>query len=104
MGFELESDARCFLDAMRERFAQSGLELHGEKTRLIEFGRFAAYQRGRRGQGKPETFTFLGFTFICGKSRSGAFLLQRKTRADRMVAKLVEITSANAKTDARHDT
>ena len=91
MGFELESDARCFLDAMRERFEQFGLELHGEKTRLIEFGRFAAVKRKRRGQGKPETFTFLGFTFICGKSRSGAFLLQRKTRADRMVAKLVEI-------------
>lgn len=90
-GFELESDARRFLDAMRERFEQFGLELHGEKTRLIEFGRFAAHRRSRRGQGKPETFTFLGFTFICGKSRSGSFLLQRKTRTDRMRAKLLEI-------------
>jgi hypothetical protein len=76
---------------MRERFTQFGLELHGGKTRLIEFGRFAAYRRSRRGLGKPETFTFLGFTFICGKSRSGSFLLQRKTRTDRMRAKLLEI-------------
>jgi len=90
-GFELESDARRFLDAMRERFEQFGLELHGEKTRLIEFGRFAADRRKRRGQGKPETFTFLGFTLICGQSRSGSFLLQRKTRTDRMRAKLLEI-------------
>lgn len=90
-GFELESDARRFWDAMRERFEQFGLELHGGKTRLIEFGRFAADRRKRRGQGKPETFTFLGFTFICGKSRKGSFLLQRKTRTDRMRAKLLEI-------------
>ena len=90
-GFELETDARRFLDAMRERFEQFGLELHGEKTRLIEFGRFAAERRKRRGQGKPETFTFLGFTFICGKSRSGFYQLQRKTRTDRMRAKLLEI-------------
>jgi len=86
-GFEVESDARRFLDAMRARFEQFGLELHGEKTRLIEFGRFAAANRKRRGQGKPETFTFLGFTFICGKSRQGKFVLRRKTRADRMRAK-----------------
>jgi group II intron reverse transcriptase/maturase len=90
-GFELESDARRFWDAMRERFEQFGLELHGGKTRLIEFGRFAADRRKRRGQGKPETFTFLGFTFICGKSRRGTFQLQRKTRTDRMRAKLLEI-------------
>lgn len=90
-GFELESDARRFWDAMRERFEQFGLELHGVKTRLIEFGRYAAGNRKRRGQGKPETFTFLGFTFICGKSRRGAFLLLRKTRADRMRAKLLDI-------------
>ena len=90
-GFELETDARRFLDAMRERFEQFGLELHGEKTRLIKFGRFAAERRKRRGQGKPETFTFLGFTFICGKSRSGFYQLQRKTRTDRMRAKLLEI-------------
>ena len=90
-GFEHEADARRFWDAMRLRFEQFGLELHGEKTRLLEFGRHAAARRQRRGLGKPETFTFLGFTFICGKSRRGAFSLHRKTRGDRMRAKLREI-------------
>lgn len=93
VGFEHEADARRFWDAMRTRFEQFGLELHGEKTRLLEFGRYAAARRQRRGVGRPETFTFLGFTFICGKSRRGAFLLHRKTRGggDRMRAKLQEI-------------
>jgi RNA-directed DNA polymerase len=91
VGFEHESDARRFWDAMRQRFEQFGLELHGEKTRLLEFGRHAAAQRKRRGLGKPETFTFLGFIFICGRTRSGAFQLQRKTRGDRMRAKLREV-------------
>lgn len=90
-GFEHEADARRFWDAMRARFEQFGLELHGEKTRLLEFGRFAAGRRQRRGLGKPETFTFLGFVFISGKSRRGAFQLKRKTRGDRMRAKLREI-------------
>lgn len=90
-GFEHEADGRRFWDAMRTRFEQFKLELHGEKTRLLEFGRHAAARRQRRGLGKPETFTFLGFTFICGKSRRGAFQLQRKTRRDRMRAKLREI-------------
>ena len=67
-GVEHEADARRFWDAMRTRFEQFSLELHGEKTRLLEFGRFAADRRKRRGLGKPETFKFLGFTFICGKS------------------------------------
>ena len=91
VGFEHESDARRFLDAMRERLEEFALSLHPEKTRLIEFGRFAAANRERRGLGKPETFNFLGFTFICGKSRRGNFLLKRKTRRDRMRAKLQEI-------------
>lgn len=90
-GFEHEADAKRFWDAMRMRFEQFGLELHGEKTRLLEFGRYAAVRRQRRGLGKPETFTFLGFTFICGKSRRGKFQLQRKTQGDRMRAKLREI-------------
>jgi RNA-directed DNA polymerase len=90
-GFQLEVDARRFWDAMRTRFEQFGLELHGDKTRLLEFGRFAAAKRKRRGLGKPETFTFLGFIFICGKTRSGAFQLQRKTRGDRMMARLKEL-------------
>jgi len=64
------------------------LTLHPEKTRLIEFGRFAAKDRKARGLGKPETFNFLGFTYICGKTRSGKFLLTRKTRRDRMRVKL----------------
>ena len=86
-GFEHVADARRLWDAMRTRFEQFGLELHGEKTRLLEFGRDAAERRTRRGLGKPETFTFLGFVFICGKSRRGAFLLHRKTRGDRMRAR-----------------
>ena len=76
---------------MQVRFEQFGLELHGEKTRLLEFGRLAAERRKQRGLGKPETFTFLGFVFICGKSRRGAFLLLRKTRGDRMRARLRDI-------------
>jgi group II intron reverse transcriptase/maturase len=90
-GFEHEADARRFWDAMRDRFEQFGLELHGEKTRLLEFGRHAAARRKQNGQGKPETFRFLGFVFICGKSLRGNFLLLRKTRSDRMREKLREI-------------
>jgi group II intron reverse transcriptase/maturase len=90
-GFEHEDDARRFLDALRERFGAFSLSLHPGKTRLIEFGRHAAAERMKRGIGRPGTFAFLGFTFICGKSRRGAFQLQRKTRRDRMRAKLQEI-------------
>jgi len=90
-GFEHEADANRFLDAMRARFAEFALSLHPDKTRLIEFGRFAAPSREKRGQGKPETFNFLGFTFICGKTRQGKFQLHRKSRRDRMQAKLREI-------------
>src|SRR4051812_33835687 len=88
VGFQHESDARRFLNEMRERLGKFALTLHPEKTRLIEFGRFAAERRQRRGLGKPETFNFLGFTFICGKTRSGKFQIKRKTRGDRMRAKL----------------
>jgi group II intron reverse transcriptase/maturase len=88
VGFEHETDARRFLDVMRERLEEFALSLHPDKTRLIEFGRFAANRRVQRGLGKPESFSFLGFTFICGKSRRGTFLLKRKTRRDRMRAKL----------------
>jgi RNA-directed DNA polymerase len=91
VGFEHESDARRFWDAMRERLQEFSLSLHPEKTRLIEFGRHAAARRDQRGVGKPETFTFLGFVFVCGTSRRGKFLLKRKTRRDRMRAKLKEI-------------
>jgi RNA-directed DNA polymerase len=88
VGFQHESDARRFLDAMRERLGKFVLTLHPEKTRLIEFGRFAAERRKRRGLGKPETFNFLGFTFICGTTRTGKFQIKRRTRRDRMRAKL----------------
>ena len=75
VGFQHDTDAQCFLDEMRERLGKFALSLHPEKTRLIEFGRFAAERRKRRGLGKPETFNFLGFTFICGKTRAGKFQL-----------------------------
>lgn len=94
VGFELETEARRFWDAMRERLQRFGLELHGEKTQLLEFGRHAARRREQRGQGKPPTFNFLGFTFICGRSRRGAFQLQRKTRTERMRARLKEIKAS----------
>ena len=91
VGFQQEGDARRFLDAMRGRLGEFQLSLHPDKTRLIEFGRFAATDRRLRGLGKPETFAFLGFTFICGLSRDGKFQLQRKTRRDRVRAKLRDI-------------
>jgi group II intron reverse transcriptase/maturase len=91
LGFQHESDARRFRDAMRERLQEFSLTIHPEKTRLIMFGRYAAQQRAERGLGKPETFNFLGFTFICGKSKQGKFLLCRKSRRDRMQAKLKQV-------------
>jgi group II intron reverse transcriptase/maturase len=91
VGFEHETDARRFLDEMRKRLQEFALSLHSEKTRLIEFGRFAAENRKRRGLSKPETFTFLGFTFICSKTRRGKFQIKRKSRRDRMRAKLQAI-------------
>ena len=93
VGFEHESDARRFWDAMRERLQKFSLSLHPDKTRLIEFGRYAAANRKRRGLGKPETFDFLGFTLVCSKSRRGRFLLKRRTRRDRMKAKLQEVSN-----------
>jgi len=91
VGFEYESDARRFWDAMRARLGEFALALHPDKTRLIEFGRYAADRRAKAGLGKPETFKFLGFVFICGKSRRGKFLVHRKSRRDRMRAKLAEV-------------
>jgi RNA-directed DNA polymerase len=80
VGFEHEADTRRFLDMMRTRLEEFALSLHPEKTRLIEFGRHAVADREQRGLGKPETFNFLGFTFICSKSRKGHFQIIRKTR------------------------
>jgi RNA-directed DNA polymerase len=91
VGFQHENDARRFWDAMRERLREFSLSLHPDKTRLIEFGRFAAQNCKKRGLVKPETFKFLGFVLICGKSRRGDFQIKRKSRRDRMRAKLQEI-------------
>jgi group II intron reverse transcriptase/maturase len=90
-GFEYQQDAQRFLADLRERFAKFGLELHPDKTRLIEFGRHAARDRRVRGVGKPETFDFLGFTHFCGKTKTGRFWLKRKTISKRMRAKLAEV-------------
>jgi RNA-directed DNA polymerase len=91
MGFQHRDDAERCLRELRERFAKFGLELHPDKTRLIEFGRYAAERRARRGEGKPETFNFLGFTHCCGKTRKGAFAIKRRSIAKRMRATLQEI-------------
>ncbi len=91
VGFQHRSDAERFLRELRERLARFALGLHAEKTRLIRFGHFAAEQRRERGLGKPETFNFLGFTHICGKTRAGGFLLKRRTMRKRMRAKLREV-------------
>ncbi|MDP2788196.1 MAG: group II intron reverse transcriptase/maturase [Pseudomonadota bacterium] len=90
-GFERQEDAQAFLAAMRERLAQFGLALHPDKTRLIEFGRFATENRARRGEKKPETFDFLGFTHCCGKTRKGGFKILRLTVKKRMRATLKAI-------------
>ena len=76
---------------MRDRLGEFGLTLHPEKTRLLEFGRFAAKDRGQRGAGKPESFNFLGFTHVCSRTRKGRFFVKRKSRRDRMRAKLRDI-------------
>jgi hypothetical protein len=90
-GFEYEADANRFHADAQQRMEQFALSLHPDKTRLIEFGRFAAERRAERGLGKPETFNFLGFTHICGRTRQGKFQLKRKTRRDRMRARLQKI-------------
>jgi RNA-directed DNA polymerase len=90
-GFEHEADARRFLEAMRARLEAFALSLHPDKTRILAFGRHAAADRAARGLGKPGTFNFLGFTFICGKSRRGKFLIHRRSRRDRVRAKLKEV-------------
>ena len=77
VGFDKARDATRFKRAMQERLEQFALSVHPEKTRLIEFGRFAAANRAKRGLGKPETFNFLGFTHISGRARSGKFMLRR---------------------------
>jgi hypothetical protein len=91
VGFEHGTDAMRFRKELSERCAQFGLELHAEKTRLIEFGRWAVEDRRKRGEGKPETFNFLGFTHICGKTKKGKFTVQRRTMRKRLHGKLKEV-------------
>jgi group II intron reverse transcriptase/maturase len=91
MGFQSRVDAERFLQELQKRLEQFGLQLHPEKTRLIEFGRFAAESRERKGQGKPETFDFLGFTHCCGKTRKGWFTIKRQSIAKRLRTTLQKI-------------
>jgi group II intron reverse transcriptase/maturase len=92
MGFQQRADAVRFLEEFKERLAKFGLELHPDKTRLIEFGRYAARDRKQHGKGKPETFTFLGFTHYCGRRhKTETFTVWRITAKQRMVAKLKAI-------------
>jgi group II intron reverse transcriptase/maturase len=92
LGFEHRHEAERFLEQLRERLRKFGLELHPDKTRLMEFGRFAAARRKKRGEGKPETYNFLGFTHICGTNhKTGNFTVHRKTMGKRMAAKLKDI-------------
>lgn len=92
LGFERREDAEGFLEEFRERLRKFGLELHPGKTRLIEFGRYAAERREERREGKPETFNFLGFTHICGSNyKTGKFTVHRRTIGKRMAAKLKEV-------------
>ena len=95
LGFQHRAEAERFLQEWRERLRKFGLELHPDKTRLIEFGRFAAENRKRRSEGKPETFHFLGLSHICGQSRkNGRFLVLRKTIRARLLAKLKQVKVA----------
>ncbi|MCQ4191039.1 group II intron reverse transcriptase/maturase [Methylocystis sp. NLS-7] len=94
VGFQHESDARRFWNDMRDRLGEFSLSLHSDKTRLIEFGRFAAQNCEKRGRSGPETFKFLGFVLICDKSRGGVFRVRRKSRRDRMRATLRDIKEA----------
>jgi len=87
-GFQYRHEAEGFLEDLKQRFSKFALQLHPEKTRLIEFGRFAAENRRNRGEGKPGTFNFLGFTHICGKTRSGKFTVLRRTIRKKLTAKL----------------
>ena len=88
IGFQREAEARAMLSELGERLAVFGLALHEHKTRLIEFGRFAATSRRQRGERRPETFAFLGFTHYCGWTRDGRFIVKHKTQSKRLTRKL----------------
>jgi hypothetical protein len=91
LGFQHLGEAQRFLADLKERLGAFALELHPAKTRIIEFGRFAAHSRTARGLGRPETFAFLGFTHICGENRRGGFIIRRHTIRERLRAKLHEV-------------
>lgn len=91
MGFESKADAQEMLLALKVRLASFGLMLHEGKTRLIEFGRFEALSRQRRGERRPETFAFLGFTHYCGRTRDGRFMVKHKTDGKRLTRKLTAL-------------
>ena len=92
VGFEYRADAEWFLQEWKDRLQKFGLELHPDKTRLIEFGRYAAASRKKRGEGKPEVFNFLGFTHMCGDARkTGRFIVMRKTIRKRLSAKFNQL-------------
>ena len=100
VGFQHKRDAERFLNAVKERFGGFGLDLHPDKTRLIEFGRFASERRRERGQGKPETFDFLGFTHYCAETGQGRFQLGRKPEAKRMARTLKLLKEGSTQADA----
>jgi group II intron reverse transcriptase/maturase len=89
--FQYKEDAEKFLEAVKDRFAQVGLELEPSKTRMVEFGRFAEESRKKRGEGKPETFDFLGLTHYCSKSKQGRFRVKRRTAQKKYRTKLAEM-------------
>ena len=91
MGLERDADAKQMLADLKERLAKFGLLLHEDKTRLIEFGRFAALTREKRGERRPETFAFLGFTHYCGRTRDGRFIVKHKTQSNRLTRKLTAL-------------
>ena len=91
MGFENAVDAGGCWPTLKERLAKFGLTLHEDKTRLIEFGRFAAMTRRKRSERRPETFAFLGFTHYCGRTRDGRFIVKHKTQSNRLTRKLKEV-------------
>jgi RNA-directed DNA polymerase len=101
VGFQYREDAERFHEELRKRLAKFALELHPEKTRIIEFGRYAGERRSRRGEGRPETFKFLGFEHICAERQDGRFKLRRKTDPRRMTRKLAELKTELAR--RRHE-
>ncbi len=102
IGFQREAEARAMLSDLGEGSAVFGLALHEHKTRLIEFGRFAATSRRQRGERRPETFAFLGFIHYCGWTRDGRFIVKRKTQSERLTRKLKALRRGGVASDAKH--